>query len=118
MATGLTNADLTRLIRAGVAEKYSVRCTTPSDFPPAARRLVWRVTAGGRQPRAVISVQSVQGGEIVKSAFITSAAPGANPDAVFIYAVARLTQRILPPATASPGSGHEDGRYWWRHDCP
>jgi hypothetical protein len=95
-ATGFTNHDLTRLIRAGVAETYSVVCGTSSDSAAAERQMVWHVVNDGRKPTAVVTVHIVQGGEIIRSAFANVAAPDSNPDAVFKYDVAHLAGRVLP----------------------
>jgi hypothetical protein len=94
-ATGFTNHDLTQLIRAGVAEAYSILCDVSPD-PAAERQMVWHVVNDGRKPTAVVPVHIVQSGQIVRSAFASVAAPDSNPDAIFKYDVAHLARRVLP----------------------
>jgi hypothetical protein len=103
-AKGFTNAALTRLIRAGVSETYDVHCTRPSDPAVAEREMFWHVNNDGRKPTAIITVHLVHDGKLVSSAYSNVAAPGSNPNAVFMYDVSRLAQRVLPPASRPLGS--------------
>jgi hypothetical protein len=43
--TGLTSRDLTRLIRAGVAETYTIQCGVPGDIAATARQIFWQVSS-------------------------------------------------------------------------
>jgi hypothetical protein len=103
-ATGFTNTNLTGLIRAGLAEAYSIQCEVPPKMAAAGPQMVWHVTSIGIKPTAIISVDVVKDGKIVKSAYTNVAAPGSNPNAVFMYDVRRLAQRVLPPNSSPPSS--------------
>jgi hypothetical protein len=100
-ATGFTNADLTRLIRKSLAETYPVQCNTRLDSSTVARQMVWHVANLGWWPTAMISVKVIEDEKKAKSGFDRIAVPGVNPDAVFLYDVSRLAQRILPPPRTS-----------------
>jgi hypothetical protein len=97
MATGFTNADLARLIRAGVAESYSIQSNVLRQVVMPRRQIFWHVTSRVRYPTAVISVRFVEDGKTVKSAFADTAAPGTNPNLIFMSEVARLARKVLPP---------------------
>jgi hypothetical protein len=101
-ATGFANSDLTRLIRKGVAETYSIKCDLPSDLAATNRRMFWHVNNYVRKPIAIISVDVVQGHEIINRAYTSVAAPGSNPDAVFMSDVSRLARRVLPATKPNP----------------
>jgi hypothetical protein len=101
-ATGVTNQDLTRLVLAGVGESYTVDCHLLPNTSPDTTQMVWRVTNNGRKPTAIVSVELIQNGRTVRSAFADAAAPAANPDAVFVHQVATLARRVLPqPSTGA-----------------
>jgi len=101
-ATGFTNGDLTRLIRAGVAETYSIQCDVPWDIAATARQIFWQVSSSVRRPTATISVKVVQGGKTVNSTFTNVAGPDANPYVIFMNEISRLAHEMLPP----PVMGH------------
>jgi hypothetical protein len=101
MATGLTNADLTRLIRAGVAETYSIQCDVPRHMPRSTRQIFWHVTSGIRYPTAVISIRLVEDSKTVRSFFADVAAPETSPSLIFMNEVSRLSRRVLPPPILS-----------------
>ncbi|WP_158922297.1 hypothetical protein [Acidisphaera sp. S103] len=100
MAKGYTNTELTRLIRAGVAESYPTRCDVSPTFAVSAPQMIWRVVNDGRKPTAIVSVRVVHNGNLVRSAFANAPAPDAFPDAVFRFQVANLARRVLKPPTS------------------
>jgi hypothetical protein len=101
-AKGFTNTNLAGLIRAGLAEAYSIQCEAPQNMAAAGPQMVWHVTNIGVKPTAIISVYVVKDGKVVKSAYTNVAAPGANPNAVFMYDVLRLAQTVLQPNSRPP----------------
>jgi hypothetical protein len=100
MATGITNSELTRLIRRGVVRIYPVRCNPPPDISTNAPQMVWHVIKDGRKPTAMVTVEIIRDGRIVRSNFANVSAPHANPDAVFIREVSELAYRLISPAAA------------------
>jgi hypothetical protein len=103
-ATGYTHNELTQLIRKGVAETYGIqRAVVPGTLTSGAR-MIWHVTNDEREPTAIISVDFIRDGKITRSAFTNAAAPGSEPDAVFMGAVSQLAENVLPPANRQPGS--------------
>jgi len=101
-STGFTNAELTRLVRAGVAEAYPVQCSVPAVLAAEAPLMVWRVVDKDRQPTAIVSVKLIRNGTVVRSAFDNVLAPDTNPGSVFMRTVSDLARRVLPPATSPP----------------
>ena len=84
MATGLTSADLTRRIRAGVAEAYPIQSNMPLHMTAPRRQIFWHVASAVRYPTATISVRLVEDGKTVASAFAITAAPEMNPNLLFM----------------------------------
>jgi hypothetical protein len=99
-STGFTNAELTRLVRGGIAEAYPVQCNAPSVLTAGAPLMVWQVVDKDRQPTAIVSVKLIRNGTVVRSAFDNVLAPDANPGSVFMRTVSDLARRVLPPATS------------------
>ena len=97
MAKGFTNAELTRLIRAGVADAYPTRCDGGPVPAGSMPRMVWHVVNDGRKPTAIVSVRVVQNGGLVRFAFSNTPAPDTFPDAVFRREVSDLARRVLVP---------------------
>ena len=97
MAKGFTNAELTRLIRAGVADAYPTRCDGGPVAADSMPRMVWHVVNDGRKPTAIVSVRVIQNGSLVRFAFSNAPAPDAFPDAVFRREVSDLARRVLAP---------------------
>jgi hypothetical protein len=108
--TGYTDAELTNVISAGVAERFAIRCSASSRSAKPLREMFWQVNKIWKT-NAQIGALLVAGGRVVKSTFMTTGAPGTNPDADFEYAVARLASRILPTPrqSADPSSACS---YW------
>jgi hypothetical protein len=104
--TGYTDSELTNVISAGVADRFAIRCSAPSRSAEPSRQMFWQVNKIWKT-NAQISASLVAGGKVVKSTFMTTGAPGTNPDADFEYAVARLASRMLPTSrqSADPSSG-------------
>jgi hypothetical protein len=101
-STGFTNTELTRLVRAGVAEAYPVQCHAPSWLGAGAPLMVWQVVDKDRQPTAIVSVRLIRNGTVVRSSFDNVVVPDANPGSVFMRTVSDLARRVLPPATSPP----------------
>jgi len=97
-ATGFTNADLSRLIRSGMAEAYSVRCSVPFDTWSMKQILVWNVAKDGRH-NYVVSGRLVQSGKIIKSTWVDVIGLEAAPYGVFMRTISFLALKLLPPAT-------------------
>jgi hypothetical protein len=98
MARGFTNSELTRLIKRGMAGSYPIQCHEASDNALDTPKMVWHVINDRRKPTAVVTVKVIESSGIVRSKFANIAAPGVNPDAVFMRDVADLAYRIMPPA--------------------
>jgi hypothetical protein len=97
-ATGFDNSDLSRLIRFGMAEVYSVHCGLPLDVSSTKQMLVWNVTKDGRL-NYVVNGRLVQGGEVVKSTWADVIGLEAAPYGVFMRTISFLALKLLPPAT-------------------
>jgi hypothetical protein len=97
-ATGYTQTELTKLISNGVAETYGIQRTVASGRLTSGPRMIWHVINNEREPTAIISVDFIRNGKITRSAFTSAAAPGSEPDAVFMGAVSQLAENVLSPA--------------------
>jgi hypothetical protein len=98
-AVGLTNTELTRLIRNGLATVYPVQCDAPTDVASNVTQMVWHVINHARKPTALVTVNIIRNGGIIRSKFANVAAPGTMPAAVFRREVSELAYRVMPPAT-------------------
>jgi hypothetical protein len=99
-ANGVSNARLARLIQAGVANRYPIRCDAATDGGSWRTRLDWRVADDGKKPTATITAQLVRDGQTVAALATKAIAPKAAPDAAFASDVSMMTQKILPPPVA------------------
>ena len=93
------NADLSRLIRSGMAKVYSIRCGMPLDTSSTKQILVWNITKDGRGVNYVVKGRLVQGGEVIKSAWTDVIGLEAAPYGIFMRTISSLALRLLPPAT-------------------
>jgi hypothetical protein len=94
---GVTNSDLTHLIRAGVAETYSIQCVAPSGVTPNDVRMYWYLVDNRQTGTALVKVHIEQDGKIIRSEFTNVTAPGIDPDVMFMDNISRFAQGVLPP---------------------
>ena len=106
MAKGFTNAELTRLIQAGLAEAYPIRCDVPSMRSAPVLQMIWNVRNENRKPTAIVSVSVIRSGNLVDFAYSNVPAPDAFPPGLFRYEVSNLARRVLGSPTLSAPPPH------------
>jgi hypothetical protein len=94
---GVTNSDLTHLIRAGVAETYSVQCAVPSGMAPNNPRMYWYLVENRQTGTALVKVHIKQDNKVIRSEFTHVTVPGTDPDVMFMDNISRFAQGVLPP---------------------
>ena len=107
-AGGLTNSEITRLVKAGM--KQSCPGRAPSELDRVAGpslSIIWEVVgAGVRPPAVIITGRLLNNGHQVSFAFDRTLPPDTSPDVVFEYAISGVTCALFRKAgflVASPG---------------
>jgi hypothetical protein len=104
---GLTNAEVTRLVKAGVAEGCAGDVLPPlSDGAGPPLSIIWHLDENGVGSRTVIITGRLfDSGRVVSFSFGRTFLPGAVPAAAFKYAVRSVTCSLLTKAGFLTGAG-------------